>query len=68
MASCSSSDSDFAMNCEISETAACNVFITLALLTGLLFCGDQFSVFYDVLMWLMDWTQCTGEWTMAHIL
>lgn len=47
-------DGDFAMNCEISEIAACNVFSMSTLLTGLLFYSeDQFSVFYDVLMCLM---------------
>ncbi len=47
-------DSDFAMNCEISEIAACNVFSLSTWLTGLLFYSeDQFSVFYDVLMCLM---------------
>lgn len=47
-------DSDSAVNCEISEIAACNVFIMSTLLTALLFYSeDHFGVFYDVLMCLM---------------
>lgn len=46
-------DSDFAVNCEITEIAARNVFIMATLLTGLLFYSeDWFNVFYDFLLCL----------------